>query len=135
MDLDLPLPLSNLKRVELFPLLTFGREVRTTDFLIIFREDLLEVEKDFDEAEIYIGSFSSKYLFKKIDLRQIHVNYERILTLSQVPRDRPLFACRYQEQEGTGKGASHFTSLLLLGEANFSLWSVKLGRIELDWLS
>ena len=43
--------------------------------MVIFREEQLDVGAAFDNVEVYLGSFSPKYLLKKVDLGELYVNY------------------------------------------------------------
>ena len=101
--------------------------------MVIFREEQLDVGSSYDNVEVYTGSFSSKYLLKQVDLGELHVNYERILTLSELPHDFPLFAVSATTAESL-KGSPAIRHLAIMGEKHLSLFSVKFGKIELEWL-
>lgn len=76
--------------------------------------------------EVYIGSFSPKYLFKKLLISDITINYERILTLSSLPRDTPLLATIHQYEEAKNT----FRNLAIIGQKCMSMLSIKLGKLE-----
>lgn len=84
-----------------------------------------------DAVEVYFASFNTKYLFKKFDLKNITLSCERILTLTHLPKDQPLFAVMYQYEFSVGKSASLLRSVLIMGEKSASVCSMKLGRVEL----
>ena len=91
-DFELPLPVSNLGSCEVVPMVALGRDKNSTDFMVVVREERVDLDKKFDQVEVYIGSFSAKYLLKKLELSQLHVNYEKMLTLTELPHDFILFA-------------------------------------------
>jgi hypothetical protein len=128
-DFPLPLPSSSYSECTILPVFSLSNE-KTNDFLIVMREERVD-EAQVDEVEVYFASFSNKYLFKKFDLSGITLSCERVLTLSQLSRDRPLFAVLYQFEEGLSKSASLFRTVLIVGERTASICSMKLGRIEL----
>lgn len=130
-DFPLPLPASALPRLSLMPVLAVGGE-RAGDFLLVLREEQAEGESAMEEVEVYFANFSPKYLLKKFDLAALTLSCERVLTLSQLPADKPLFAVLQQFEEG--KPASLFRTLLVVGERFASVCSMKLGRVELEWL-
>jgi hypothetical protein len=74
-DFALPLPATNLELSDIIPLHVVGKDSNTTDFVVIYREEQLDLDKKFDQVELYLASFSPKYLLKKLDLDLLHVNY------------------------------------------------------------
>jgi hypothetical protein len=74
-DYELPLPFSAYRNCSIHPIFTLANEKNSTDFLMIFREEQLDSEKQMDEVEVYFASFSNKYLFKKFDLASITLSY------------------------------------------------------------
>ena len=81
-DFELPMPVTTWGSCEVVPLVALGRDRNNTDFMVIVREERVDLDKKFDQVELYIGSFSAKYLLNKLDLSQLHINYEKILTLT-----------------------------------------------------
>jgi hypothetical protein len=127
-DYPLPLPASSFTRLSLLPVLTLAND-KGNDFLVVMREERMESESPLEEVEVYFASFNPKYLLKKFDLTSLTVSCERVLTLSQLPSDQPLFAVMQQVEEGTGKNCSIFRHLLIVGQRMASVCSMKLGRV------
>ncbi len=94
-DYPLPLPTSSFHKLTLIPVFTLSND-KSNDFLVVMREERMESESPLEEVEVYFASFNSKYLLKKFDLASLTISYERVLTLSQLPSDQPIFAVMQQ---------------------------------------
>ena len=47
---EMPVPESNLNQSEIIPVLSLGKDVNTTDFIMIFREEQTDLDKRFDQV-------------------------------------------------------------------------------------